>query len=411
MDVSDLAGWARYATTCLDGLLEAVGSGDAHLLALVPFAIALLLALCSLPKPKASATNGGCPGGRADGVEMRDVADAFQSPQGAPDYPHIEAAASTGLFFSNAHEAVPFENEFCHGSFLPLHRPTMTPSLNSSGKYPYGEYFRDKKRVWEMRFQFKFTKPPLASKLYFGLELEQYVPVSAATKHAMDGTVAMFKRIIGNQLYHSCGDNPKKVHGSLERPVFVMPLWAYDQYIVTPEGETPPRLSDPELQHMGSKRAKRVMEFKREIDNIEFRTGPTYTFCFWGVSQHLDVVKWEIKGIPLMPAFSFNRFCGKPPVHLVLYALKSGDPDSSADSRHLQSRKNYYLRVAFWSSLKRPEPEVFSRLIEDLRPSALSPSHALAFSNRGRRGLLSRSFSWLACCADARGAKKGQRNG
>merc|ERR1712050_202471 len=54
---------------------------------------------------------------------------------------------------------------------------------------------------------------------------------------------------------------------------------------------------------------------------------------------------------------NFNKFCGKPPVHIVLYTLKPRMPAVSPekeDTRHLDSYKNYYFHLAFWSSQAMP---------------------------------------------------------
>ena len=70
---------------------------------------------------------------------------------GMPLEPHLEGGflPPTRLIHSNSSEAFDFENENCSGQFLVLHRPTQDPELNSSGAYPYGDYFEGKK--WRRR--------------------------------------------------------------------------------------------------------------------------------------------------------------------------------------------------------------------------------------------------------------------
>merc|ERR1719460_948681 len=157
----------------------------------------------------------------------------------------------------------------------------------------------------------------------------------------MDILVEALKTAVGKQVYHTAGDDPKKVSGPLERPAFVMPFYAFDQFIVTPPGETAPSLMDPDMPSMGSRRYQRVREYKKEIDELEFKLGYTYTFNFWGISQWLDRLNWEIlPPVPLMPKINFNDFCGSPPVYCVMYTLKT-DELTPKDTRHLESRKNY----------------------------------------------------------------------
>lgn len=246
--------------------------------------------------------------------------------------------------------------------------------------------------------QFRFKKPPRVDELYFGIELEGYVPMNRATKRTMETLVVMLKRVVGNQIYHSPGDNPEVVtSGELENPVFVMPLWAFDQFIVTPEGEAAPNLAEP-LSSLGSSRYKRVRQFKEELEKLEFRVGPTYTFCFWGISQWLDKLRWVIK-MPLMSPLDFNLFCGAPPVHVVIYSLKKGGRDR--EKRHLPSIKQYYFDCAFWSSRCRPPLERIQELLRSGKDD--SPKSPGTNGNNGTfvRQLTKRGGgnSWFQCCS------------
>merc|ERR1712110_925705 len=90
------------------------------------------------------------------------------------------------------------------------------------------------------------------------------------------------------------------------------------------------------------------------------RPGPTYTFAFWGISQLFDALKWEIKITG--PGIDFNRFCGCPPVHLVLYTLQD-EAANRNERRHLESRKSYLMRFAFWSSMGPPSDRHIRQLI------------------------------------------------
>jgi len=273
---------------------------------------------------------------------------------GMPAEPHLEGGFQppTRLIHSNSHDAFAFDNENCSGLFLVLHRPTYDSQLNNSSSYLYGDYFEGKKRLWELRFRVQFKRRVPQSDLFFGVELEEYVPVNAATKRVMDLSVAGMRQVVGDRLYHTLGDQDPV---ESERPAIMMPLWAFDQFIETPEGETPPDLSDPNLPEYGHKRVGQIREYKRLMDSLDLRPGPTFTFCFWGVSRFCDVIGWQATGIPIFTPLDLNLYCGKPPLHLVLYTLQGG---ADEDKRHLQSKKTYYFRCGFWSSLKRPSKEV-----------------------------------------------------
>jgi hypothetical protein len=315
----------------------------------------------------------------ADAVgEEGEVADILRS-LGSPDdgVPVEEGSMipSRGLFMGNAEEAGPWENDFVKGKFRAMHRATYDRDLDKSGEYSCGEYFLGKKRLWEARLQWQFkSTPPDCKDVFFGIELEEYVPMNAGTKRMMSVLVETLKGAVGKQIYHSPGDDPSVVSGPLERPIFVMPLYANDQFIVTPPGEEPPSLMDPNMPNLGSKRVGRVNAYKKEIEELVFKKGYTYTFNFWGISQWLDRLNWQV----LMPIVGtrvdFDLFCGKPPVHVVMYTLKK-DMMQDGDKRHLQPRKNYMLDLAFWSSIKRPSKEVISNLFRGV-PRVVTDSKA-----------------------------------
>lgn len=330
-----------------------------------------------------------------------------------PSVPNIQGTflPSTGVVYGNAGKAYPFDNEFATGMFLPTHRPTFDKAMDRSGDWAYGDHYRSRKRVWEMRMQFKFKKPVPRRKLLFGIELEEYVPVDAGSRRVMDTTVRMMRSVVGNELYHSVGDDPAVVTGELERPVFMMPLWAFDQFIETPAGEDPPDLSDPEFSEMGCLRSQSKSQFCKIINELDLDNETTYTFAFWGISHFLDVINWEVqKVVPLM-SINFNSFCGKPPVYLVLYTL--GEPASPGEERHLQSRKSYYFRLPFWSSIKPPSQDVIDSLLMTGRkapkPITTTPANKSCreedeessdSSNRAQsKKPLSRAACGLNCCS------------
>jgi len=131
---------------------------------------------------------------------------------------------------------------------------------------------------------------------------------------------------------------------------------------------------------------------------LKMRVGPTYTFSFWGISKFLDNINWKVK--LSASTIDFNTFCGAPPVYMVVYTLKPEECDEDIDSeqkpdtRHLESRKSYLLRVAFWSSKKRPSEKKFRELTTPAGDGAV----ASATSKPEVNGL-----GWLTCCASRGG--------
>eukprot|EP00428_Durinskia_dybowskii_P065123 CAMPEP_0170368818 /NCGR_PEP_ID=MMETSP0117_2-20130122/7655_1 /TAXON_ID=400756 /ORGANISM="Durinskia baltica, Strain CSIRO CS-38" /LENGTH=316 /DNA_ID=CAMNT_0010623501 /DNA_START=9 /DNA_END=955 /DNA_ORIENTATION=+ len=293
-----------------------------------------------------------------------------------------------GLHYSNPKEPFSFESECTKGTYLFFHPPTGPSTQTGPDGFDYGEYFLCKSRRWEMRVHMTFKRPPPPDEgLFFGVQLEEYVPMSRATQKAQKMIVAGIRQAVGG-VYHSPGDDPSRVVGPLEMPHCVLPLWAFDQFIETPEGEEPPCLWDPNFSDFGQRRYKRIAKYSEEIGNLQksFKVGPTYTFAFWGNSRFLDVLNWTVVGIPVVTPVNFNKFAGKPPVHVVLYSVKN-DPEGK-ESRHLQSRKTYYFRAAIWSSSVRPS---LAR-IEALTGAAAAGMDAAGFAEALRPTSFQRRF-------------------
>lgn len=305
---------------------------------------------------------------------------------------------SNGLLLSNPEEPYEFENENCYGLFVPLHRPTLNPALDKSCEYRFGDHFKGRKRLWEIRLQLRFKKK-VELGLRLGVELEAFVPLNAGAQKLMQLTVAALRRVAGSDLYHSIGDDPTKGDGPHEKPVFMMPLWACDQMIVTPEGEEAPSLCDPQLSNYGDLRTADRKAFVQAANDLVIEPGPTYTFVFWGISQFLDCIKWEVQKVIPFKSIDFNQFCGKPPVSVVFYTLS--DPETPGETRHLQSRKNYYFRYTMWSSEKRPSAAKIRELIpkEALMEQAAHQEQSAEGLQQRKNGNLSKIFT---CCTGSR---------
>lgn len=265
-----------------------------------------------------------------------------------PERPHLEICMDNRFSFSNqCDQNNDFDNEFASGRQFVFHRPTIDGVDGWCA-----DYFHGKKRLWELRAHFKFKVRP--DNLFFGIELEEYVPMNAAVK-ALQGMFVAACQKVADGVYHSPGDDPKTATGEVEKPICALPLWALDQFIVTPPGQEPPSLFDPKFPECGKKRYQRVSKYVKEIAELgrSFDTESTFSFSTWGVSRFLNIITWDLVGIPLFTPASFNKVCGKPPVNVVMYSLRpSAD---GKETRHLQSRKNYYLQAQVWSSLHRPE--------------------------------------------------------
>lgn len=242
-----------------------------------------------------------------------------------------------------------FENDFCAGKMVAMHKPTHEPKAEKAGEYPFAYHLSGKRRLWEIRIQLRFKQLP-RKPLQFGMELGRYVPLSAVTRQAQKALVGACKTIVGD-CYHSPGDDPDVAKGELEPPTFMMPLWAFDQFLVSSPGSEPDLCSD--LEGQGMRRSDSAKNYIKAMTSCieSFSTEKVYTFAFWGVSQFLDVMRWQVVG-GLLPGVTMDlsKFCGTAPFSLAIYEL-DGMGAQDADKRHLPSRKRYYFNVSVWSNL------------------------------------------------------------
>lgn len=245
------------------------------------------------------------------------------------------------------------DSDNCSVKLVVMHRPTHDPARERSCEYPFSRHLNGRRRLWELRFQLRFREPP-SGQLYFGLELEKFVPVSGLAKSAQKVLVGACRSVVGSDCYHSPGDDPSRVSGELELPTFVMPLWAFDQFVVSEPGQEP--ALDGDLDKVGFLRSNGVRDYIRNMQSTinSFSTDKVYTFCFWGISQFLDCIQWRVVG-GLMPGvkMDFNKLCGSPPIHLSIYQMPHLGQQET-DRRHLLSRKTYFFKVAVWSELAPP---------------------------------------------------------
>lgn len=253
-----------------------------------------------------------------------------------------------------------YENEACCTKVIFMHRPTHEPRRDKAGEYPFSWHLQGRRRLWEIRFQLRFKRLP-DRPLFIGIELDHYVPVSGMLRQAQKVLISACRGIVGD-CYHSSGDDPGRVDGEAEPPTFVMPLWAFDQFEVSYAGREP--ALDSDMEGRGMRRAEGVKEYiaamKATLSNLA--EDKVYTFCFWGISQFLDCMQWEVCG-GILPGvrLDFNKLCGAPPIYFSLYELdldqeqsQSRWRSSGADKRHLVSRKRYFLKAAVWSELRPP---------------------------------------------------------
>lgn len=319
---------------------------------------------------------------------------------------------SNGVTSANSPMSMETESDLSKAKVHIIHKPTHEPWREASRDYSFSSRLAGRKRLWEVRFQLRFKKIPEDKKnLYFGLVLGGYVHVAGIARQIQMALVQAIRTVVGD-FYHSLGDDPARASGEVEPPTFVMPFWAFDQFIVSEPGEEPDIKGD--FTGLGLCRTdgvKRYINAMREtVDNLS--EDKVYTFCFWGISRFLDCVRWEICGAPGLPGvrMNFNQLCGAAPVYISIYTLdKTGnnevvDPSCSPrarknkqerDQKHLMSRKRHFANFALWSEVSKPPIDVLANLVPSINDHDLLENSA---AHPEAKTGVQRLLGPFACC-------------
>ncbi|CAE8596408.1 unnamed protein product, partial [Polarella glacialis] len=261
---------------------------------------------------------------------------------------------------SDSFESSDFDSGICYGKWFMAHKPTDDPVAMESGSYPFAEHLHSRKRLWEFRLQLTFREH-VPGDIFFGCEQDRYYHVGTIEHYISGSVIGLVRSAAGDGMYQSHGDDPSRVRGETERPAIMFPLWVMDQLIITPEGQKPPSLQDPNFATRGIIRASDRKSYKQAIDDLDFRPGPTFTFGFWCIAQFVDGIGWKVPGRGLLPEVKLNEIGTHPPFYLAMYSLRPkaewSDVQGSHDRRHLDSRKIYIWRSACWSSKMPPTEE------------------------------------------------------
>jgi hypothetical protein len=263
----------------------------------------------------------------------------------APTYP-------LAVTVTNALKATEFESDHATGSYVFLHKPTRDPVRLAAGDYPYASHMHGRRRLWEFRLQMT-CKETVTGDVFFGCEQDRYYPIGMIESYLSQSVTSMLRRCSAG-MYQTHGDDPARSTGELERPCNVFPLWVIDQIVITPEGERVPDLRDPQFATLGMTKSDDRQAMKTTMKNLILAPGSTYTFSFWCVAQCVDAIGWKVAGQGLVPEQGLRPLGTHPPCYITMYSMKKREdwPTSKGktDYRHLDSRKNYLMRVGFWSS-------------------------------------------------------------
>jgi hypothetical protein len=264
--------------------------------------------------------------GNADNWAPRDEAGTTAP----PTFPlsaklHSTAEGIPAPFQLNSRSPVPIETPLFSGHALVIVRP------DGGAQDPFYQHrvFEGKRRLFEVQLQGRF-KRPVEGVLFVGGEISlRQMQLGLLTKSIAHGLLRIVRSFFPH-LHFSFGDREGR-----ERPHIVSPLWGgADRLIVTPIGETPPKLGstaamDAETPaHRKSRRGGGVGVYDTE---------QTYTFSF--NTSNIDLNRWRLRGLPLFGDVDLHNFWLDGSVSISIYEQPRGR------ERHAPLPHEYALHV------------------------------------------------------------------
>ena len=247
---------------------------------------------------------------------------------------------------------VKIDNECFSGELLFMIR---TPDVDDPKEtVPDGEaprrisnHLKGYKRRFEFQFQIKLKKVPTGP-LFLGCEVEELIKLSRFTKGLTTFLLAMIRRM-NSGFHYSWGtdkarEDPDDIkNGIYERTHLSFPVEAsMDRIIMTPPGETPPKLGYELHEAPESIRRRKKMG----AGSVEWKLDHTYTLGLW--SAYMDWMKWRIMNVPGCRPFQLTNVTGAQPIYLCVYELKTTNEEyKKTKPPHNQSDLSTYTRLEF----------------------------------------------------------------
>ncbi len=208
-----------------------------------------------------------------------------------------------------------FENEYFVGRIAILHREPIDYPFD----YRYDEFFKTKKRRWELRWQGKF-KQQFDEPIVFGAEMSSpNAPKMGFASKAFMSLLIKFSQSLARARGSDLFTNVIEEVIPPEVPkYFRFPIHTSDLILSTPPGSEPPSITEPSDMRASGSHTVCANLFK---DPKNLPLDNTYTFVFY--SMYIDFVSWDLQNVPLgLSGMSLNRIVGSQPMSVL---MRQGD--------------------------------------------------------------------------------------
>eukprot|EP00051_Salpingoeca_urceolata_P009769 m.118694 g.118694 ORF g.118694 m.118694 type:complete len:672 (-) comp16438_c0_seq4:737-2752(-) len=212
-------------------------------------------------------------------------------------------------------EVVSFDTEWFQGKMVLIVR---RPGVNLP------EYFRPKRRMFELQLQGRFKKQPRGT-LFFGGEILAPMHMGSL-RRSVCGVLLRLISSFGRGLHFSFGE-----HDPDDRPHIVFPLLsAMDCFAATPLDDTPPELGTELPQ---------VPRPRPSSDGSSFDLEHTYTFSVY--THLIDMEGFQLCNVPGLGTVDLSKFWAAQIPRLLIYSVCDASPTSS----HLVSERDLLLAM------------------------------------------------------------------
>ncbi len=207
-------------------------------------------------------------------------------------------------------------------------RPVETGGSQSNDRV--SDYFRSKRRRFEIQAQFKFKKAP-TSKMYVSLEFDEPMKLNFFARTSFNILLKFAKMKLPLMSYLL--DRRKEVSeidkqkGRYEHLHCTCPAEnSLEKIVVTKNGEIPPKLGDDIYEDPVSRNKR------RHGGDIKYNTEDTYTISLY--SEFFDFLQWKLLIPPGLPKLSATHLFGAQPLTVRVYSLLT---NNNEERRHFQS--------------------------------------------------------------------------
>ncbi|OQR99047.1 hypothetical protein ACHHYP_07407 [Achlya hypogyna] len=233
----------------------------------------------------------------------------------------------------NADTPFEFENEFFKGKILFL--------LQSKQPSPkWHSLFRGRRRLFWIQLQGQFKQEPRGL-VYIGGEVSDKLRLGLLASTMCRVILSVLNLLVAGLHYCFGRMYPIDVNSRSDEEVahISFPLHSsVDEFLRTPQGQTPPPLGQDGFGETEEDRAAR----KAAKGRYHFNTHDTYTFSFF--SFYIDFEHWQLVNVPGLPDVPLERFWKTMPMRIVAYSIASAT-DMTSKKPHSQSEKQYYMNM------------------------------------------------------------------